>query len=240
MKNIIILIILITTTSFALEKPVYNSWEKILKTYVCENGVDYNGIKNNPIVLEVTDKEFKSLTENDFNKLTQDQQLAWLINLYNFYTIKLIVNNLPLKVGIRDITKPWDKKIVPFLGKNVSLNHIEHQIIRKKYDEPEIHFALVCASKGCPPLINEVFTGDNLVTLLKKQGKVFLSDTSRNKVEGNKLFLSEIFSWYGSDFKKKHGSYKKYITKTLNLDGKYSVKYLPYDWGLNISKKCNN
>lgn len=240
MKNISILISLIIFISFASEKPNYNSWNKIVKTYVCSNGVDYYGIKNNIEIIRSTEKEFISISKDNFNQLSQNQQLAWLINLYNFYTIKLIVDNLPLKVGIRDISKPWDKKIISFLGQNISLNYLEHQIIRKNYDEPEIHFALVCASKGCPPLVDEVFTGNNLKELLKKQGKVFLKDASRNKIKGKKLFLSEIFSWYGDDFKNKYGSYKNYVTKTLDLDGKYSVKFLPYDWSLNISDKCTN
>lgn len=240
MKRILILLLLLSISQLSFAETNYESWDKILKTYVCDGGVNYNAIKKNHSLLSSADIEFKSLSEEQFHNLSKDGQLAWLINLYNFYTIKLIVENLPLKKGIRDISKPWDQNIVPFVGKKVSLNHIEHQIIRKEYNEPGIHFALVCASIGCPPLSNELFTEGNLSALLEKQGKVFLNDTTRNRVEGKKLFLSEIFSWYGGDFKEKYGSYKEYVIKTLKLEGKYSVKFIPYDWSLNSTDKCGN
>lgn len=238
MKHISFTIFLFFLTSFA--SPKYDSWKSILEDYVCKEGVNYNGIKSSSNILNSTDLEFKSLTEAEFKNLSKDSQLAWLINLYNFYTIKLIVENLPLKTGIRDIKKPWDQKYVPLFNEMVSLNHIEHEIIRKQYDEPRIHFALVCASKGCPSLSNELFTENNLISLLDKQAKDFLSDKNRNRVEGKKIFLSEIFSWYGSDFNNKHGSYKKYVLKTLKLEGKYSFKFIPYDWSLNSTEKCSD
>lgn len=238
MKKSLLLICIIIFTAYS--KPNYSSWSYILNKYVCNEGVDYKNLKNDTSIITSSDQEFKSLSENEFKELTKNEQLAWLINLYNFYTIKLIIENLPLKVGIRDINKPWDQKIVPLFSNNVSLNHIEHQIIRKQYDEPRIHFALVCASKGCPQLSNKLFTGENLDTLLDRQGKEFLNDKTRNRVEGKKLFLSEIFSWYGGDFKERYGSYKNFVLKALKLEGKYSVKFISYDWSLNITEKCDN
>lgn len=236
MKKVLVLISLLSINAFS--NPTYNSWSKILNSYVCKDGVDYISLKEDVDLLQNCDAEFKSMTKNKFDMLSVDAQLAWLINLYNFYTLQLIVDNLPLKTGIRDISKPWDKKIVPLFSKNVSLNHIEHEIIRKKYKEPEIHFALVCASKGCPALSKKLYTESNLKEMLNKQGELFLKDSSRNRVDKKKLYLSEIFSWYGGDFKERYGSYKKYILQTLKLEGKYSVKFIPYDWSLNSVDGC--
>ncbi len=220
---------IISVISFCLAGP---EWDNLLSYAVCKEGVYYTKLKESDHITK-TDQEFQKVTKSQFQKMNRDAQLAWYINLYNFYTIKLIVEHLPLKNGIRDIGKPWEQKFVPLFGKKVSLNHIEHGIIRKEFDEPRIHFALVCASIGCPPLRRTAFTEENLSTELQEVSVAFLKDPSKNYVQGKKLYLSKIFSWYGGDFKKKHGSYQKYIKNELGLKGKYKVKFLNYDWNLN-------
>lgn len=236
MKHIINSTILIFTLFTFSHTADYTNYGAFLKKYVCNKGVAYSKIMNEEIFGQI-DKEFSLVTEKSFNGFSKNEQIAFLINLYNFNTIVLIKNHYPIS-GIRKISNPWDQKIVPLFGKKFSLNHIEHKILRKNYDEPRIHFALVCASIGCPEMSNEAFTGKNLENQLDKVARIFLTDTSKNRVDGKKLHISKIFQWYGKDFSNKFGGYKKYIIETLELSGKYSIKYLPYNWNLNETKGC--
>jgi len=183
-------------------------------------------------------KSFEIVSSKDFNGFSQNEQIAFLINEYNFYTIDLIVSNLPLKSGIRDIASPWDKKFIYLFGEKSSLNFIEHDLLRKKYSEPRIHFALVCASKSCPALINRPFLASTIDSQLNDAAIFFLSDTTKNIVDGKTLKLSEIFKWYGDDFNKiNKDGYLGYIKDILRLEKTdYKVKFLKYNWSLNNSK----
>lgn len=222
-------ILLITFTLSAAPSTV--QYGKLLKLSVCEDGVNYQLIKESSLIQKV-EKEFLLMNEEEFKTLSENDQIAWYNNLYNFYTVKLIVENMPVK-SIRDLKSPWDSKIVPLFGKMISLNHLEHKILRKEYDEPRIHFSLNCASIGCPPLRPTPFTGDSLDIQLDEQAEGFLRDETRNRRENNTIYISQIFQWYGGDFKKKHGSYQNYIKEVLNISGKVKFKFLEYDWGLN-------
>ncbi len=214
----------------------YENYGKLLSKHVVNGGVTYSIL--GPAILEVSRTEFENVDSGTFLKFTEKEKIAFLINVYNFYTIDLIVQNLPLKNGIRDIAEPWDKKFIKLFGVKVSLNHIEHQLLRKKYFEPRIHFALVCASKGCPELSDMPFTALNLDKKLNNAGKRFLQDTTKNRIEGKTLYLSQIFEWYGSDFNAMHnGGYREYVGKVLGIPVEtYSIKFLPYDWSLNEAK----
>ena len=215
----------------------YSTYKEFLSEFVCRGGVAYTKVKSED--LEAVGKKISDLEKTEFKSLNTSDQIAYLINLYNFYTIDLIVRNLPLKTGIRDIDSPWKKEFVPFLGEKVSLDHIEHDILRKKYEEPRIHFALVCASLSCPALLNRPYVGRRLDEQLTGAAKAFLDDRDRNRVEGNKLRLSKIFKWYGDDFNKKYGGMVPYIKETMELTGEYKVSYLDYDWSLNEVDSCN-
>ncbi len=213
----------------------YSCYGKALTGFVCPAGVDYTGLKQSGL-LDSCAGEFR-LTEKEYASQSDPGKIAYLINLYNFYTLRLIVENYPLK-SIRDLKKPWKRKFVPFLGKSVSLDYVEHTVLRKDFDEPRIHFAVNCASIGCPPLYSEPFTAEKLESQLEASAKLFLTTGDRNKVEKNVLHLSKIFDWYGSDFDGKYGGYKNYIKTVMGLDGDYRVKFLDYDWGLNDSPTC--
>ncbi len=233
MKHVLSLL-LVTISLFA--QPVNIEYNKLLELAVCETGVNYAVAKKSSLMNSV-ESEFLAVDKSTFDSFSTKQQIAWYSNLYNFYTLKLIVENYPLK-SIRDIKTPWDQKIIPLFGKEVSLNHLEHTILRKKYDEPRIHFALNCASIGCPPLRKTPFTGEKLEVQLDEQAQTFLKDESRNRVEGKTLYLSKIFQWYGGDFKKNYGSYQQYAKSVLNITGKMKIKFSEYDWDLN-SSTCN-
>ena len=147
------------------------------------------------------------MTEVEFNRWTQPQQLAFLINLYDAATLKLIVEHYPVK-SIKDIGNffkgPWKQEVVPLLGKTVTLDYLEHGVLRKKYAEPRIHFAIVCAAKGCPPLRAEAFVADRLNEQLDDQGRVFLGPKEKNRwdTHARVLYLSPIFKWFSEDFER--------------------------------------
>ena len=210
----------------------FKTYDTFLQRYVCIEGVDYAGIlHDNALVAPL--RELTTIDQATYNAFSESGKIAYLINVYNFFTIGLIVNHFPIKTGVRDIDKPWSTEFVPLFGTKVSLDYIEQTLLRKNFSEPRIHFALVCASKSCPTLSNKAYSGSKLDLQLTEAAKKFLIDTTKNRVEGTTLDLSQIFNWYGSDFKKTYGDYREFVIKTLGLQGKYSVKFLDYDWHLN-------
>ena len=175
--------------------------------------VDYKGIANDKALFKTYLAELSSVKKKEFDSWNRNRRLAFLINAYNAYTIALVLDHYPVK-SIRDIgtlfKSPWSIPFVPLFGEKLSLDHIEHTMIRQKgaYDEPRIHVALVCASVGCPALLNEAYTAENLESQLEKALVSFLSDKSRNRYDprDNKLHVSSLFKWYEKDFKDKYGT----------------------------------
>ncbi len=216
-----------------------------------ESKVDYAALKKDPSSLNSYLQTLTDVKKETFSKWPKEKRLAFLINAYNAFTIDLIVRNYPVK-SIRKIgsfgSSPWKIKFVNLLGKTISLDDIEHGMVREKgiYDEPRIHFALVCASIGCPALQNKAFAHDRLEAMLEVGLVTFLSDRSRNRFnqKKNRFEVSKIFKWYGGDFNQKYksvtGLLNKY-SKTLVADKKElkkagkatKINYLNYNWDLN-------
>jgi hypothetical protein len=186
--------------------------------------------------------------KKDFKKWNRKQRLAFWINVYNAYTVKLILDNYPLK-SIRQIGllpgTGWREKGVSLTGlnsKNVSLSHVENDIIRKRFKEPRVHFALVCASKGCPPIRSGAYTATKLNRQLEVQTRTFLKSKTHNRYDGSSgtLYLSQIFNWYAKDFGKDQSEQllfvSKYMTELradLEKGRNIRVEHVPYDWALN-------
>lgn len=212
----------------------YKEYDKILQKYVCSDGVNYDELVKDHKFTSI-DNEFQSVSLAQYNDFSETEKISFLINSYNFYTLLLIKNHYPTK-SIMKIKKAWDIKFITLLGKKRSLNNIEHKLLRKNFDEPRIHFAVNCASIGCPALLNEAYIPPKLSQQLDLMALKFLKDESKNRVSGNTLYLSKIFDWYGKDFNSKFGNYKNYIYKILQLTGDYKVKFLEYDWDLNKAK----
>ncbi|MCR9172993.1 MAG: DUF547 domain-containing protein [bacterium] len=208
----------------------YKKLDALLKKYVSSGGnVNYAGIKKNRSDLDAIIEEFKSTPlESSWSK---NQKLAYYINAYNIFTIKLIVDNFPTS-SITKIAggKPWDKKFVTLGSNTYTLNHLENGIIRKQFNEPRIHFALNCASESCPVLLNKAYTAGNLNSALTSQTKRFLNDTSKNTFSKKEAKISKIFDWYGEDFPDVMGFIKKY--HPLDFDPK-NTTYMEYSWELN-------
>ena len=178
--------------------------------------------------------------------------MSFLIDTYNAFTIKLILDNYPGITSIKDlgglfINSPWDKDLFRLFSKKTTLNFIEHQLLRKLYKDPRVHFVLVCASISCPPLRNEAYVAANLEQQLDDATINFMRDPERNRfnAEENRIEISKIFKWYKKDFTATTGSINAYVAplmtddetqRKLYADSGTGIKFLDYDWALNDTK----
>lgn len=222
--------------------PSHQLWDQLVKAHVKANGlVDYKGFIREKPKLE---SYLKLLSENapDRSKWSKNEQLAYWINAYNAYTVKLIVDFYPTK-SIRDlgpklkiplIKDVWHYKFFKIAGVDMSLDEVEHGILRKEFDEPRIHFAINCASISCPPLLNEAFVAEKLEAQLTKVSIAFINDPVRNKLGTQSVQLSSIFSWFTSDFTKK-GTLIEFLNKysKVKISPNAKISFLDYNWNLN-------
>ncbi len=207
--------------SVQAESVNYNQWDKILYTYVNEKGlVNYDELKKNRKALdEFIKKEIENTNISHFSK--RGQKTFW-INAYNALTMRLIVDHYPLRFGgIRTINwgKPWDIKM-KVAGRSLSLGQIEHEILRKWHPmDPRIHFAINCASMGCPKLANTAYTSEQLDKQLNREAIRFINDKEKVRLDRSKniLYHSAIFNWFEEDFLKVSASKLDFILKYLNI-----------------------
>jgi hypothetical protein len=248
------------------ESPPIAKYASILKEYVTENGlVDYLRLQNHRHQLDEYVQSLNAIRPNIIASWSESEQIAFWLNAYNAFTLTAIIDHYPIQSSssasgefpansIRQIPGVWTTLKFKVEGQELTLDEIEHQILRKKFNEPRIHMALVCASVGCPPLRNEPYRGVVLDGQLTDQTKLFLS-TSRNlKINHtqNRVAISPIFEWFKTDFVEKYGrgpiaGYDQaqsailhfiadHVTQTQRqylLNGTYSLHYLEYDWTLN-------
>ncbi|MCX8000624.1 MAG: DUF547 domain-containing protein, partial [Leptospiraceae bacterium] len=186
----------------------HKEWDKLLKLYVSNGRVNYKKWKNEQTELKKYLESLSRVTLEEYKKFTTPQKLAFLINAYNAFTIQLILENYPVS-GIRKIggwfQSPWKIKFFELLGEKQNLDWIEHSKLRVEFNEPRIHFAIVCASIGCPILQSEAYSSDKLDLQLEKATQEFLKDKSKNYYDSSQkiLYLSPIFKWFRSDFERK-------------------------------------
>ncbi len=242
------------TDSLAAFDQTHAQWSSVLKSSVVQKGlatqVNYKAIKANPVIFEAYLSSLSAVTDAEFLTFTENQKLAFLINGYNAFTVKLIVDNYPVK-SIRDLgsvfSSAWKKKFFKLFGLDRNLDNVEHDMIRKSFNEPRIHFAVVCASVGCPALRVEAYQASRLEAQLESAAHDFLSDTTRNRFlsDSKKLEISSIFKWYGDDFVKKFGSLEAFLADRFTTNEsdrilirarKVPVRFLDYDWSLNELK----
>ena len=212
-----------------LKKEISEDFNALLSKYVSESGkVNYKGLKSEKDKLAGYIKILQANIPDD--KEPKTTKLPFWINAYNALTLKLIVDNYPLsKITSLDGEKPWDVKRYTFNGKKLSLNDIENNIIRPMGD-PRIHFALNCAAKSCPPLLNQAFTTQNLETLLEQRTRQFINSNA-NILQANAITVSKIFDWYGKDFGSVPAFVAKYAKTKVNKTAK--VSFSDYNWDLN-------
>jgi hypothetical protein len=214
------------------QKSTHQKWNELLQKNVSVNGnVDYKSFKSQEATLDVYLNELsKQIPQKNWSK---NATLAYWINVYNAYTVKLILSNYPTK-SIKDIADPWSKKFFTLANKKYSLEEVEHEILRKM-NEPRIHFAINCASYSCPNLLNESYTESKLETQLDNVTKSFINDSSKNNITAKEIKISEIFNWFASDFKTKKTGIIDFLNNysTVKINKKANIKYLEYNWNLN-------
>lgn len=241
-----------------------------LKSYVDRRGlVNYTGLKEGRRTLDDFASSIAGLDRKTYDGWNEKEKIAFWTNAYNALTLVAIIDNYPIKTSflrslrfpknsIRQISGVWDKLEFPVMGRNMTLDGIEHDNLRAKFNEPRIHMALVCAALGCPILRDEPYNGAGLDARLDDQTARFLSDPRKFRVDRKKgrVYLSSIFKWFGSDFVKSYGTAGKvsrfgeteravlnFVSRHLDPKdrdylekGEFSIEYLPYDWTLNEKK----
>ena len=209
--------------------------------------VDYAALVQRPAPL---DSYLRRLAATDPSGLPEADRLAFWINVYNAYTLQLVVDNYPVESildvvsgpFIPTVNSPFRVDFVRVGGETMTLDEVEHSVIREEFDEPRIHFAVVCAARSCPPLRAEAYTGDALDAQLDDQARTFLHNPDKNRVPSGDgtIALSKILDWYAGDF---GGSgeavqaaiapyFEGEVRATLEQGG-YDTEYLDYDWSLN-------
>lgn len=219
--------------------------DRVLRLHVRGGLVDYAALKAAPRPLDDYLAQLAAVTKAEFAGWPEQERLAFLINLYNAATLKLIIGHYPVK-SIRSIGwlpgAAWKKEGVALFGQNVSLDHVEHGIIRHDYRDARVHFALVCAARGCPVLREEAFVASRLDAQLDEQGKKFLGDPLKNRLDPatRTVHLSPIFKWFAGDFEAVSGSVLKFAApffpeaaqRALG-GGDFKIAHTAYDWTLN-------
>jgi hypothetical protein len=220
----------------------HSPWQAILDNYVVNKG-EYTLFRYSSVSKEdraSLQQYIDTLTDLDPRQYSKSEQYAYWVNLYNAVTVEIILDNYPLK----SITKlggffsfgPWDKNVITVNDKDLTLNDIEHRILRPIWNDPRTHYAINCASLGCPNLQPQAFTASNSEQLLELSAKTFINSDKGAKINGNTLRLSSIYDWFAVDF---GGEAKvlyhltKYRPDLANFDGKITFDY---DWSLNQAK----
>lgn len=234
--------------------PSYSSWKMFLDRYL-ENGlVDYAAVKKDPQLLNTSIANLASIDEEAYRQWNREQKIAMWINAYNIGAIKVVTDHYPVDRGlswkalaypsdsIQQIDNVWERGVLKIMGREHSLDGIEKGILLKQFKEARVHFAVVCASIGCPVLREEPYRADNLGEQLEDQTRRFLSDPQKVRYDSgeNMLFLSPIFKWYAEDFRQAAGSVPRFVKQhspigeMKNLqEEQIDIDYLDYDWSLN-------
>jgi len=210
--------------------------------------VDYGWLKQHPAGLQAYVRQISGVSLREFDRWDEPQQVAFLINSYNALTLKLILTKYPKLDSIKDIggffSSPWKQEFFTLLGEIHSLDAVEHQWLRGRFQRPRVHFAIVCASVGCPALNDVPFLATTLDVQLQAAKLRFLGDRSRNRYDRTTqtLHLSKIFDWFADDFSGSAGSVAAFVAEGVTDDraelerinaAQVKIEFLDYDWSLN-------
>ena len=258
----IIIAALMTFSLGAMAQPEAQTtaWDNLLKRHVKwladnkQSRVDYAGFKADRAELKKVLDALSTVAKSEFDAWPKPQQMAFLINAYNAFTVELILTKYPDLKSIKDlgsfVTSPWKKKFFKLLGEERHLDWIEHEQLRPNYADPRIHAAVNCASIGCPALRHEAFTAAKLDAQLDDGMLRFMSDSTRNRVRAGTLEVSAIFKWFREDWEKGHRGFNKIedlfakyaaqLTDDADEQARLKAKTLPvnhldYDWSLNAT-----
>lgn len=245
----------------------YDDYAAVLKDHVDDKGmVNYKNLKAAPQRLNTLITAMSKVDQKSYERWNKEEKIALWLNAYNAFTLKALINNYPIKSSffrsriypknsIRQIPGVWSKIKFNVMGRDLTLGHIEHEILRKKFNEPRIHMAMVCAAMGCPPLLNKPYIAQRLNEQLDERSRRFLANPAKFRIDrtAGVVYLSPIFKWFKGDFVNKYAPDKnisnhgKEVSAVLNfiashlekpdreylLAGNFKIKYLKYDWSLN-------
>jgi hypothetical protein len=240
----------------------HSAWDSLLQRHLVlisegkASQVDYAGMLQDRAVLRAYLETLSAVSTAEYQAWSRDQQLAFLINAYNAFTVELVLSGYPGIESIKDLgslfRSPWKRRFFSLLGEGRHLDNLEHDLIRAPgvFDEPRIHFAVLCASVSCPMLREEAYVAERLDSQLEDATRRFLSDHSRNRFDAasGRLQVSKIFDWYGEDFEKATPDatgLKGYFIAYADVlatsqrerrrmrDGEFKISFLDYDWRLN-------
>lgn len=253
----------------------HSIYDALLKKYVHNGRVDYKGFIASSEEFNTYLKQLGSVSVKDYANWSREEKLAFWINAYNAFTIKAVIDHYPIernmslgsiiypKNSIRQIDGVWDKLKFQAVGRTVTLEEIEHGILRKEFKEPRIHFAIACASLGCPDLRGEAYKADAIDEQLESGATGFVNNPQKGlriNAADKTVRLSKIFNWFGADFIEKYESTElfkdrspkersvlNFVRKHLKseeqrkfLEGdNYKISYLDYDWSLNELKNAD-
>ncbi|BCS99004.1 hypothetical protein DSLASN_46360 [Desulfoluna limicola] len=212
----------------------------LLAAHVRGGGIDYEGLSADEATLDAYLAPAKDYATEGLSK---NEAMAFWVNMYNAWTLKFILTKYPDIDSIKELgsvfSSPWKKRFVKIGGKTLTLGEIEHEILRAKYKDPRIHFAINCASKSCPPLIPEAYRADTLDAQLDGATRAFINNNANTRFDGNRLTVSRIFKWYKDDFENDIPGYiLNYASGPLkqaleNRKDAVDVVFMDYDWSLN-------
>jgi hypothetical protein len=219
-------------------------WDQLLRSHVDAQGnVDYYAFKSDPKFDECLAAFQDQHPDASWKK---SEKMSFWINVYNAFTVKLIVDNYPLEsikdlnpmISIPTVNTIWAKDWFQIGGEDFSLDRVEHKILRKDFEEPRIHFAVNCASYSCPVLRPEAFTAAKVDKQLEEQAINFINDPKRNQITKDRIDVSKIFSWFGSDFNNGQ-TLIQFLNKysKVKIDEDAQVKFMDYGWSLNDASK---
>ncbi len=228
-------------TTLSDRSPVsHDGWTKLLQEHVNDEGfVDYQGFIQDSALLN---QYLNLLSTAHPQKAWPDaEQMAYWINAYNAFTVKLILDHYPvesikdIKSGIAFVNSVWDIKFIDIQGQQYDLNNIEHGILRPHFNDARIHGAINCASYSCPRLRDEAYVPERLDEQLDDAMRQFINDPRRNKISRDQAQISEIFKWFSGDFKEDAGSVREFINRYAEepIGANVEIGYVEYDWRLN-------
>ena len=238
------LLLFVTHSAFGFD---HGQWDALLKknVVVLEGGkasqFRYGGVDRK--ALQAYLATLSKVDEKEFKSWSREEQMAFLINAYNAHTVEKILTRYPDIRSIWDFGKifgnPFKDEFFTLLGRKMSLDGIEHGMLRKNYREPRVHYAVNCASVGCPMLREEAYVAARLDRQLEEQAVRFLSDRSRNRYRDGRLEVSKIFDWFKEDFEPREKYFARYAKVLGYPGGEVPISFLDYDWSLNDSRSSS-
>jgi hypothetical protein len=266
----VVVLMMFATAARAQFDHTHKAWDMLVKRHVVvlpgahASQVRYAGFKADAAALKAYTDSLSKVGDAEFRAWSKAQQMAFLINAYNAFTVAKVLQKYPDLKSIRDFGtvfgNPWKDKFFTLLGREAFLDDIEHNMLRKPgtYDEPRVHYAVNCASVGCPMLREEAYVAERLDAQLAEQERRFLSDRSRNRFAGGALEVSKIFDWFKGDWQSGWrgigrdavpvNSREQYFARFAGLladreedrraiaEGRAGLRFLEYDWGLNDAR----